>query len=284
MALRIKLLLVIFTLGIAFLLYSRFLGTIGLVIKEYKVTNSEIPASFHGSKIIHFTDLHFGRTINTKYLINLVDQMNINEPDLVFFTGDLIDRDITLTNEETNALTEELKRIDAPLGKFFVSGNHDYAHSNYVNIMEKAGFINLNNDYTIVYNKANEGIVIGGIDSELEGTPDFSLVTNFIDNKAESTYIPNYFILLLHEPDYIDKINYSKYDVDLILAGHSHGGQVRFPLLGALILPPNAKKYYEEYYYVGNTDFYISSGLGTSVVNFRSLNKPSINLYRLSQN
>ena len=84
----------------------------------------------------------------------------------------------------------------------------------------------------------------------------------------------------MHEPDFIDEIDYRKFD--LVLAGHSHNGQVRLPFIGALVKPNYAKKYYDEYYKIKNTDLYISSGIGVSEVNFRLFNRPSFNLYRLT--
>ena len=85
---------------------------------------------------------------------------------------------------------------------------------------------------------------------------------------------------MLHEPDYIDQIGYEDYD--LILAGHSHNGQVRVPFIGAVVLPVGAKKYYKEHYDLGDTKLYISSGIGTSTLNFRLFNRPSINFYRIT--
>ena len=85
----------------------------------------------------------------------------------------------------------------------------------------------------------------------------------------------------MHEPDFIDNLNYSYFN--LILAGHSHNGQINIPLFGAVTTPEYAKKYYDSYYKVGNSELYISSGLGTSNYNFRFCNKPSINFYRLTK-
>ena len=90
----------------------------------------------------------------------------------------------------------------------------------------------------------------------------------------------DYKIILVHEPDYIDTIT-SKYDIDLVLAGHSHNGQINIPFVKNFILPYGSKKYYENYYNVDNTPLYISSGIGESRINLRFLNKPSINFYRI---
>jgi predicted MPP superfamily phosphohydrolase len=91
---------------------------------------------------------------------------------------------------------------------------------------------------------------------------------------------PVYNIMIMHEPDYVEQLE--KNNFDLILAGHSHNGQVRIPFVGAIVKPIGAKKYYKEYYKVNNTDLYISSGLGTSTLDVRLFNKPSFNFYRLT--
>ena len=91
-----------------------------------------------------------------------------------------------------------------------------------------------------------------------------------------------YQIVLTHEPDISDKI-VDNYDIDLILAGHSHNGQIRLPIIGAIYKPPGAKKYYDEHYKIDNTNLYISSGIGVSTINYRFLNKPSINFYLINK-
>ena len=88
--------------------------------------------------------------------------------------------------------------------------------------------------------------------------------------------------MLVHEPDISDEI-IDNIDVDLILGGHSHNGQVRLPFVGALYTPKGAKKYYDEYYKVNDTDIYVSSGIGVSNVNMRLFNRPSINFYRINK-
>ena len=91
-----------------------------------------------------------------------------------------------------------------------------------------------------------------------------------------------YKIILVHEPDItFDIVN--DYSVNLILAGHSHNGQVRLPIIGAIYTPPYAKKYYDEYYDVNGTNLYISYGIGVSTINYRLWNRPSINFYRINK-
>ena len=77
----------------------------------------------------------------------------------------------------------------------------------------------------------------------------------------------------------VDEITNNPFD--LILAGHSHAGQVRLPLIGPIFLPDGAKQYHESHYKIENKDLYISNGLGVSNFNFRLFNTPSYNVYRL---
>ncbi len=266
---------IVFILIIVF--WARYISTSGLIIKEYKIVNSKIPSSFHGLKIVHFSDIHYGRTINEPELNCLVEKINLINPDIVLFTGDLIDRDTELNNENKEIIINKLSNIKALYGKYAISGNHDFVFNNYNEILKNSNFINLNNTYDIIYNKEQDSIFIGGLESEIDGNPNIKSIGDF---KEQQENISSYKILIMHTPDTFTKIK--KYNFDLVLAGHSHNGQIRLPIIGALITPSGAKKYYKPYYKTNNTDFFISSGLGTSTINFRFFNKPSINFYRIT--
>ena len=137
-------------------------------------------------------------------------------------------------------------------------GDKDYNKELWKEIIEKSNFINVNNKEKYVYNKNNSKIRITNIDTNNEDT---------------------YSVYVLHEPDKIDNIQ-NKFD--LILAGHSLNGQINIPLIKNLFLQNGAKKYYKNHYIINNTDMYISSGIGTTNFKYRLFNKPSINLYRLT--
>ena len=125
--------------------------------------------------------------------------------------------------------------------------------------------------------------MIGGISTNLYGKKKVTeKIKNTMDFLNNNEIKPNYSILIIHEPDFIEKIDYNKFN--LILAGHSHNGQIRLPFVGALYTPIGSKKYYDEFYKLKNTNLYISSGIGVSEVNYRLFNRPSFNLYRLTNN
>lgn len=266
---------------IGVLLYSRYIGTSGLNIKEYRLTYKKLANDFYGLKIIHLTDIHYGRTVHKKELEKIKKEVNLMKPDIIVFTGDLIDKDTKLKNKDINILSKFLSGLEANIGKYAITGNHDYGFKNYDIILENGGFINLNDTYDLIYTNSTNYILLAGVSTNIYGK-------KTIKEKLESTFTylgttenkPNYTILLMHEPDFIDQIAYQKFN--LVLAGHSHNGQVRLPFIGAIIKPQYAKKYYNEYYKIKNTDLYISSGIGVSEVNFRLFNRPSFNLYRLT--
>ena len=102
----IKFLIIFVLIVTAILLYSRFIATKGLVTKEYKITSSNIQDNFHGFKIVHISDIHYGRTTDKKDLEKIVNEINLLKPDIVVLTGDLIDKDTEL-NESLQALFKE---------------------------------------------------------------------------------------------------------------------------------------------------------------------------------
>lgn len=265
------------------LLYSRFISTKGLEIREYKIVNEKITDNFHGLKIVHISDVHYGTTIYKKELEKIVEKINLLKPDIVVLTGDLLDQHTEFKKSYEKEITETLSKIETTIGKYAITGNHDYKFKNFNTIIEKSGFTNLNDSYDKIYKKGNNFILLSGISTNMHGDKKLDekieSTTTLLNNIPEEERKNIYKILLVHEPDVIDNINI---DFDLILAGHSHNGQVRLPFIGAIKKVELAEKYYEEHYTVNNKELYISGGLGTSTVKFRFFNKPSFNFYRIT--
>ena len=269
----IKTILIIIIFLILTILYSRYIATTGLNTKEISLNNQKINKDFDGLKIVHFSDLHYKRIITKKRIDKIINEINLINPDIVLFTGDLIDDDSLITKDDLKYLTETLKNINSKYGKYAVLGNHDYSIDikDIRNIYINANFKLLENEYDIIYSKNNNKIYIGGI-----STGEFN--ENTLQKLSTEENI--YKIILLHEPDFIDDIK--SLDTNLALSGHSHNGQVNIPYIKKYFLPKNAKKYYKEYYKVNNTEFYISNGIGVSRYNYRLFNTPSINFYRIN--
>ena len=271
----LKIFITMLILIILLLLYSRFIGTIGLITKEYTIKDNNISNDFDGIKIIHFSDIHYKRIITKDRIDKIINEINLINPDIVIFTGDLIDQDSNIEEDDITYLKEALSKINAKYGKYSVIGNHDYSIDIEVlrSIYKESNFNLLENSYDIIYGKNNNKLYIGGI-----STGAFSdTVLNKINYNEEC-----YKIIILHEPDYTDEI--ISLNPNLILGGHSHNGQVNIPYLKKYFVPTGSKKYYDEHYLVNNINLYISSGIGVSRYNFRLFNHPSINFYRINKN
>ena len=107
------------------IVYARFKSTSGIKVNEYKVTNNIVTDSFHGLKVVHFSDIHFGNTVDIEYLGEIVDEINKLDGDLVVFTGDLLDKEISV--EEKNNIISVLGGVEANIGKYAISGEGENA-------------------------------------------------------------------------------------------------------------------------------------------------------------
>ena len=247
--------IVIAILIIALIIFLGIQSTKSLKVKEYNIINDTLPDSFNGFKVVHFGDVLYGSSVNKKFLNKIVKEINKLKPDMIVFTGDLFSKEAKLTSENKKEIQDALKKL-TPKFKYAIYGDND--NKELEDILKKCNFKILKDDYTELYYKGSTPIIISNTDSDKD------LFT----------------IRLIHKPDDIDSIN--KENVDVILAGHSLNGQIRLPFVGALIKKSGAKKYTDDYYKYDEYEIFITSGLGTYSPNIRILNKPSINLYRLT--
>ncbi|KAA0548195.1 metallophosphoesterase [Bacillus sp. BGMRC 2118] len=254
--------------------YVRYFEPSQLEINRYTYQAPLIPQKFNGIKILQFSDTHIGHYYDIEKFKTLIKKINKEEPDLVFFTGDLIDAPDLY--KDGNKLIPLLHSIQAPLGKFAIYGNHDhggYGTESYKKIMESAGFTLLVNTFSPI-TILKEQIVVAGLDDYMLGRPDFEETLREIPENM-------FTIFLAHEPD-VAKISQS-YPVHLQLSGHSHGGQIKLPFIGPIVTPPYATDYTEGFYELGNYPLtvYVNRGLGTTRVPFRFLSKPEIAVFTL---
>lgn len=271
---QIILILLVVT-GVLTILYARFIGTTGLKVIEKSIITDKLPSDYDGLKIVQFTDLHYGSTIHLKELKNIVKRINDQNPDIVIFTGDLVENKVVLSDKEVKKVTEELKKINPKIETLAVKGNHDYDHEYFDKITENLPWKVLFNTYEFVYNNSTTPLVFVGFDDLLEGKVDIKNGFSYKNENPDDLFT----IVLTHEPDLIDKITEDNYN--LAFAGHSHLGQVRAPFIGALWTPDSSKKYKDEHYIIGDSELYVSGGIGTSSLKLRLFARPSITLYRL---
>lgn len=267
--------LIIMLIALVFL-YAKYVGVKGIKTKEYRVVSDSLPSNFSGIKIVHFSDLLYKSTISKSDIYSLVEKINILKPDIVVFTGDLVDVNAKITENDITFLGEELSLIDASIGKYAIYGDYDFSFNEYEEVMESGNFKILYNSYEEIFNKTNDSIYLVGLPSSIKEKSDLSKAFEFYDENEQK-----YIITLIHDGNTIKALNNSDIEINLILGGHSLNGTVVLPYYGGLFVDSNSYKYYSEYYRKGITDIYISSGLGTNKYQLRFNNKPSFNLYRL---
>ena len=267
-------LVIIIIIGLIF--YSKYLGTSGIIVKEYRVTSNFLDKDYSGLKIVHFSDLLYKSTIDKNDLNELVNKINNIKPDIVVFTGDLASPLSKIKEDDINILKESLSKIEAKISKYAIYGDNDYKLSKYEEIMNKSNFIILNNSYDELYYNSLNPIYIVGLPSSIKEKSDLNTSFSFYNDENRK-----YIITLVHDGSTIKSIDESDYEVDLILGGHNLGGLVRIPFIGGIINQKNSYKYKNDYNEKGITKIFMSSGLGTDQHDYRLLNKPSFNLYRL---
>lgn len=188
------------------------------VITKLEVKLKNLPPNFDGFKIVHISDLHGGVLAGAEYTRRTVEQVNALSPDLVVFTGDLVDE----APERVKGIFEKLRRLEAPYGILACTGNHEY----YVGLREvlkkaqEVGIKFLRNEKTVIA----DSLIVYGIDDpdkERMGGRTFSF-EEVIGKEAQSKPA----ILLYHRPRGLEKA--SSLGIDLMLCGHTHNGQL-FP-------------------------------------------------------
>ncbi|WP_164217881.1 metallophosphoesterase [Virgibacillus sp. YIM 98842] len=254
--------------------YAREIETGLLHVNENIISFPSISPAFNQFKIVQFSDTHLGFQYSLDQLKELAGTINDLQPDIIVFTGDLVDSPHLY--DWNPRLIDILGSLRAGHGKYWIYGNHDhggYGTEIVLDVMKQADFTLLQNSHVLI-EKENERFILAGIDDVLLGKPDIE--------KALQNGNPDLFtILLAHEPDYADKT--IKFPVDVQLSGHSHGGQIRFPFLGHVYTPAYAEKYVEGKYTLqnGKLDLYVNKGIGTTRLPYRFLCQPEIHLFTL---
>lgn len=262
------LLLTTFTLAtilVGSYLYARYIEPNLLMVNREKLESSNLQTPL---KIVFFGDTHLGEFNDNDQLDRIVTKINTEKPDLVIFTGDLIGStgDFTVNPE---AIAQSLAKIQTTYGKVAVMGNHEYAlldEYNYTDLMNAGGFTVLVDDWLDI---SELNVRLLGLDDVYRGNPDANLTDEALDG--------SYNILITHEPDIVDKM--ASDQVQLVLAGHTHGGQISLPYLTEKILPTNGKKYVKGLYTIGSagqTKLFVTKGTGMTKLPFRFMNIPEI--------
>lgn len=271
----IRLTVIILILMFITIYYSMYVEPSNITIKEINVINEDLPKSFYGYKIAHISDIHYNNTIFKKDLKKIFNTINKSKPNIIVITGDLLDKKIKYTDKDKNDLVELLNSLKSEY-KYIITGDHDKSNL-FKEIINKTDFKLLDNSYEIIYNGDYDPILISGLSTSSDNIN--------IANKLNGTdsiikqYKITYNIMLMHEPSLSEEINTDNYQ--LLLAGHTHNGQINIPFIKKVLLPKNSKAYTKSYYKLNDCDLYISNGIGTTNYKARLFNKPTVYLYRL---
>jgi predicted MPP superfamily phosphohydrolase len=235
------------------------------------------PARLEGFTIALLSDFHYDPYFSVHPLRASISMVNGLHPELIVLTGDFVSVPFFGDNAKGASHAEPcaqlLRQMQAPYGLWSVLGNHDaLTDPNRVTDSLLSVGIQVLANQSVPIEVKGARFWLGGVDDVLEGRAD-------LDATLHKVPADDPVILLAHEPDYADHV--VRYRVDLQLSGHSHGGQVRVPLLRPLWLPALAKKYIWGLYKIGGLTLYTNPGLGTVGVPLRMHCPPEITLLTL---
>jgi hypothetical protein len=261
--------------------YGAMVEPHALVTEHVTVQLRRLPPALAGFTIAQISDIHYGDFVNEPHLRNVVQEINALSPDLVVITGDFISHGRWRTRDKDVKPGEPCARILGELRpKFFtaaVLGNNDNETRPKVLTawLERNGISVLQNRAVAVEHHGAR-LWLAGVDDVLTYKANFAATFDPLPQDEPR-------ITLLHEPDAIDNMHEQGYFTDLQLSGHSHGGRVRIPLLGAPMLPRLARKYPMGHYRVGDMQLYTNRGIGMVAVPLRLNCPPEITLLTLKR-
>jgi len=249
-----------------------------VVVSQVDIALNRLPSEFDGLRVAQLSDIHFNSFVTASHLEKVIELSNSHKPDLVMITGDFVTtghtRDRKASAELAWPCAQVLRKIAAPLGCFAVLGNHDYqTNANVVvEALSTGAHIHVLRNQAIALERAGARLWLAGIDNVtvFRAKPDLALRDV---PKQECT------IVAVHEPDIADEVR--KFPVDFQMSGHSHGGQVRLPGIGAIYLPPWARKYPMGHYQIGDLQLYTNRGVGVIGVPMRFLCPPELSVFTL---
>jgi uncharacterized protein len=249
---------------------------IEIVNSTIRITN--LPDAFQGFRIVQLSDIHLDEFTEPVFLEYVIHRINNLSPDLVLVTGDFITHGsltFMTSRHAAHRCAELLATLKAPQ-TYTVLGNHDVSVSAplVTEALRSAGLPVLVNQYVPI-ERSGSRIWLCGTDDAGTSHPDLDLT---IPQKPDGPVI-----LMVHEPDYVDIVIQHPRGrlVDLMLSGHSHGGQVRVPFYGPLILPPMGQKYVMGHFQFGQMQLYVNRGIGSVGLPFRFNCMPEITIHTL---
>lgn len=246
-------------------------------INHISIKLHNLPEAFRGYRIAHLADFHYGEYSEPTYIRHIVRVANALKPDLFALTGDFISAYPlvrTISVDFAYHCADLLSRLESPR-RFAVMGNHDalVGSPEVTRALTTRGIAVLDND-AVAIERDGARLWLAGVGDVLCAQE--NLQAAIPKSRAKKT---EPLILMAHEPDYADRVVGS--GVDLMLSGHTHGGQVRIPFMPPINLPALGEKYVEGLFAIGDLQLFVTRGIGTVGVPFRFRCPPEIALITL---
>ena len=265
-----------------FALYAGEIARHWIEVSENDVFIPGLPPAFEGFRIAQISDIHMDEFTEAFFVHEVVNRVNGLNPDAVFLTGDFVTAEFAPRKFAIGAgwqCAGILKQLKCRQ-RYAVLGNHDVmiGADEVSEALTDNGIIVLRNYYTPL-ERSGGRIWLAGLADPLQGCPDPEATM-----PASICNVPGEpMILLCHAPDYVDDLlmHPSGKAVSLMLCGHTHGGQVRLPLIGPLILPRMGRKYVKGWFRFGRLQMHVNRGIGTVGVPFRLDCPPEISMLTL---
>lgn len=259
-------------------LYSGEIARHELDVVEHTSFIRDLPAGLEGVRLAQLSDIHLDEYTEPYFLERVVHRLNALRPDMVLLTGDFITRGALtfVTHEHAARRCAEILSTLHCEERYAVLGNHDVSVSRALvtRCLQERGIPVLRNTFTTISRGHDQMYLCGTADPGTDA-PDLDRAL------PKAAFYPA--ILMVHAPDYADVVvrHPRGQFVSLMLSGHSHGGQVRAPLIGPLVLPPLGRKYVEGSFVFGPMQLYVNRGIGTVGVPFRLNCPPEITMHTL---
>src|SRR6185312_4371144 len=241
-------------------IYAATRGRHELEIVRRTLPIRNLPDSFQGFRIVQLSDIHLVEWTEPWFLRRVVSEVNKLAPDLVVLTGDFISRgprSLSVAYRAMPVCAEELSALQCPQ-RFAILGNHDVQvdSSMVVRALAAVKIPTLVNRFTAI-ERGSDRIWLCGVDDPGTSVP--YLAEAIPANPGAPV------ILLAHEPDFADNVRrHPRFPlIDLMLSGHSHGGQIRLPWIGPLVLPPMGQRYVTGLFHFNQMQLYVNRGIGT---------------------
>ncbi len=260
-------------------------GALGVSLHEpHEITLEHVevhlprwPRQLDGFRLVQISDIHFDEFTHARHLRQAVEAVNAQAPDLVVATGDFVTEPNFFHNRIAAAqkawpAAEVLAGIKARYGRWAVLGNHDMTAPDIVVEALTAHKFPVLRNAAVPVEAGLARFWVGGLDDILHGKPDAAATLQKIPREE-------CVIAAVHEPDYADVL--SRYAIDFQISGHSHGGQIRLPAIGALYLPPLARRYVMGSYRVRDLQLYVNRGIGVILLPMRFLCPPEVTVFTL---